>query len=81
MNHAENPMSDSVNQARAFVVLTAIPVRSMREPRDWPDDEKARLIAETLLLGSNVSASACAAGLDSSQLYGWRRKAIIRHGI
>jgi transposase len=40
-------MSDSVNQARAFEVLTATPIRTRRTPRDWPDAEKARLIAET----------------------------------
>jgi transposase len=76
MNHAENPMSDTVNQARAFEVLTATPVRTRRKPRDWSDDHKARLIAEALLPGANVSAIARAAGLDPSQLYGWRRKAL-----
>jgi transposase len=81
MNHAENPMSDSVNQARAFEVLTATPVLSRRKPRDWPDDEKARLIAETLLPGANVSAIARAAGLDPSQLYGWRRKTMISGSV
>lgn len=69
-------MSDSVNQARAFEVLTATPIRTRRKPRDWPDAEKARLIAETILPGANVSAIARAEGLDPSQLYGWRRKAL-----
>lgn len=69
-------MSDSVNQARAFEVLTATPIRTRRKPRDWPDAEKARLIAETMLPGANVSAIARAEGLDPSQLYGWRRKAL-----
>ncbi|WP_235923637.1 hypothetical protein [Brucella tritici] len=31
-------MSDTVNQARTFEVLTAEPVRSRRPPRDWSDD-------------------------------------------
>lgn len=69
-------MSDTVNQARAFEVLTAAPVRARRKPRDWSDDDKARLIAEALLPGANVSAIARVAGLDPSQLYGWRRKAL-----
>ncbi|MBD9541292.1 transposase [Ensifer sp. ENS04] len=69
-------MSDSVNQPRTFEVLTAAPVRARRKPRDWPDEEKERLIAETLLPGANVSAIARAEGLDPSQLYGWRRKAL-----
>lgn len=51
-------MSDSVNQARSFEVLTATPVRTRRKPRDWSDDDKARLIAEALLPGANVSAIA-----------------------
>ncbi|MDE4587256.1 transposase [Sinorhizobium meliloti] len=69
-------MSDSVNQPRTFEVLTAAPVRARRKPRDWPNEEKERLIAETLLPGANVSAIARAEGLDPSQLYGWRRKAL-----
>ncbi|MGF6258912.1 transposase [Ensifer sp. ZNC0028] len=70
-------MSDSVNQPRTFEVLTAAPVGARRKPRDWPDEEKERLIAETLLPCANVSASARAEGLDPSQLYGWRRKALL----
>lgn len=69
-------MSDSVNQPRTFEVLTAAPVRALRNPRDWPNEEKERLTAETLLPGANVSAIARAEGLDPSQLYGWRRKAL-----
>jgi transposase len=58
-------MSDSVNQARAFEVLTATPIRTRRTPRDWPDAEKARLIAETMLPGVNVSPIARADGRDA----------------
>ncbi|WFU07306.1 hypothetical protein QA648_36050 (plasmid) [Rhizobium sp. CB3171] len=49
-------MSDSVNQPRTLEVLTAAPVRARRKPRDWPDEEKERLIAETLLPEADVSA-------------------------
>ena len=76
MNHAGNPMSDTVNQPRAFEILTAEPVKKRRKPRDWSDDEKGQLVAETLLPGANVSAIARSAGVDPSQLYGWRRKAL-----
>ena len=69
-------MNDSVNQTRAFEILTATPVRTRRKPRDWSAEEKARLIAETLQPWANVSAIARAEGLDPSQLYGWRRKAV-----
>ncbi|PLU09518.1 transposase, partial [Sinorhizobium medicae] len=27
--------------------MTAAPVRARRKPRDWPNEEKERLIAET----------------------------------
>lgn len=70
-------MRDSVNHHRTFEILTAEPVRSRRKPRDWPDEEKARLVSETLLPGSNVSAIARSQGLDPSQLYAWRRKALL----
>ena len=76
MNHAGKPMSDTVNQPRAFEILTAEPVKKRRPPRDWSDDVKARLVAETLLPGANVSSIARSAGVDPSQLYGWRRKAL-----
>lgn len=69
-------MSDSMNQTRTFEILTAEPVRSRRRPRDWPDDEKTRIVAASLQPGANVSAIARSEGLDPSQLYGWRRKAL-----
>ncbi|WP_234939701.1 transposase [Sinorhizobium kostiense] len=69
-------LSDGVNQPRTLEVLTAAPVRARRKPRDWPNEEKERLIAETLLPGANVSAIARAEGLYPSQLYGWGRKAL-----
>lgn len=69
-------MSDSVSQHRTFEILTAEPVRTRRKPRQWSDAEKARLVAETFLPGANVSAIARSQGLDPSQLYAWRRKAL-----
>lgn len=57
-------MSDTVNQTRAFEVLTATPIVTRRKPRDWPGDEKARLVAATLEPGATVSAIARGAGLD-----------------
>ena len=69
-------MNDSVNQPRSFEVLTAERVRRRRKPRDWSDDEKARIVAAKLQPGANVSAVARSEGLDPSQLYGWRRNAL-----
>ena len=44
--------------------------------RSWSDEEKARIVGQTLIAGANVSAIARSNGLDPSQLYAWRRKAI-----
>lgn len=69
-------MSDSVNHHRTFEILTAEPVPSRRKPRHRSDEEKARLVAEAFSPGRNVSAVARSEGLDPSQLYAWRRKAL-----
>lgn len=69
-------MSDTVNQSRTFEILTASPVGERRKPRKWPDDEKARLVALCLAPGASVCAIARSAGVDPSQLYDWRRKAL-----
>ncbi|TCA41408.1 transposase [Rhizobium leguminosarum bv. viciae] len=69
-------MNDSVNQPRSFEVFTAEPVRRRRKPRDWSDNDKARIVAAALQRGANVSAVVRSEGLDPSQLYGWRRKAL-----
>ena len=43
--------------------------------RDWSDDDKARIIVESLLPGANVSAVARRHGIKPQQLFGWRREA------
>ncbi|MDX8510025.1 transposase [Mesorhizobium captivum] len=69
-------MSESVNYLRTFEILTAEPVRSRRKLRHRSDEDKARLVAEASAPGSNVSAIARSHGLDPSQVYAWRRKAL-----
>ena len=69
-------MINSMKQPRTFEVLTPEPVRRRSKPRASSDDEKARIVAATLQPGANVSAVARSEGLDPSQLYGWRRKAL-----
>ncbi|WP_328587699.1 transposase [Brucella thiophenivorans] len=76
MNDVENPVRDSMNQCRTFEVLTAEPVRNRNRPRDWTQNEKARIVAESLQPGANVTAATWSEDLDPSQLYGWRRKAL-----
>jgi len=48
----------------------------LRGRRGWSDETKARLVAETLAPGANVSAIARWAGMAPSQLFGWRRQAL-----
>lgn len=72
-------MSERMSDSRSFEVLTASPVRLSSSParsyRSWSDEEKTRIVGETLVAGANVSAIARSNGLDPSQLFAWRRKA------
>ena len=43
--------------------------------RDWSDDDKARIIVESLAPGTNISAVARRHGIKPQQLFGWRREA------
>src|ERR1700678_510157 len=76
----EMPVNEPMSDSRSFEVLTASPVRLSSGParsyRSWSDEEKARIVGETLVVGANVSAIARSNGLDPSQLFAWRRKAI-----
>src|SRR6476619_3886386 len=61
-------MSDS----RSFEVLTASPVRLSSSParsyRSWSDEEKARIVEQTLVAGANVSSVARSDWLDLKAL-------------
>lgn len=65
---------------RSFHVIEAVPDRLEGAPRrvrrEWSEAFKARLVAETLAPGANVSAIARREGIAPSQLFGWRRQAI-----
>jgi transposase len=73
-------VNEHMSDSRSFEVLTANPVRLSSSParsyRSWSDEEKARIVGETLVAGANVSAIARSNGLDPSQLFAWRRKAM-----
>lgn len=49
-------------------------ITSVQRRRRWSAAEKEQLVAASLEPGASVSALARAAGLDPSQLYGWRRQ-------
>ena len=69
-------MSDSKN----FEVITAAAERLSVSPgrsyRTWSREEKDRIVGESFAPGANVSAIARSHGLDPSQLFAWRRKAL-----
>lgn len=52
-------------------VLLSEPARR-RRLRDWPDEVKARIVAETLLPGVTVNAVARRHGLKANHLSSWR---------
>lgn len=66
------PMPDDRNSQ----VIEHLAARPLRGRRQWSEEAKARLVAETLVPGANVSAIAREAGMAPSQLFGWRRKAL-----
>jgi transposase len=74
-------VSEHRSDSKSFEVLTASPVRLSKSParsyRSWSDEEKARIVGEALMPGANVSAIARSNGVDPSQLFAWRRKAVV----
>jgi Transposase len=74
------PVSEHLSDSRSFEVLPANPVRLSSSParsyRSWSEEEKARIVGETLVAGANVSAIARSIGPDPSQLFAWRRMAM-----
>ncbi|MER8480874.1 transposase [Mesorhizobium sp. M1163] len=57
-------------------MIEHLEVRPLRARRQWSEEAKARLVAETLVPGANISAIARGVGIASSQLFNWRRKAL-----
>jgi len=51
-------------------VIPAGPVR-----RSWPEETRARIVAESMAVGANVSDVARRNGILPQQLYAWRRQA------
>ena len=78
-------MSEHRSDSKNFEVLMTGPVRLSKSParsyRSWSVEEKARIVGEALAPGANVSAIARSNGVDPSQLFAWRRKALAAGGV
>jgi transposase len=65
-------------------MIEAVPDRLEGAPlqlrRRWSDEIKEQAVAESLIPGANVSAIARRIGIEPSQLFDWRRKAL-RKGL
>jgi transposase len=64
---------DTVTSVRRIELITGTGRR-----RRWSDDDKARIVVESLKPGANVSEVARRRGLSPQQLFGWRREARAR---
>ena len=69
-DEADDGADDAVTPVRRIELITGTGRR-----RQWSDDDKARIIIESLRPGSCVSEVARRNGLSPQQLLGWRREA------
>ena len=65
-----DPADSAVTTVRRLELITGTGRR-----RQWSDDDKARIVVESLKPGANVSEVARRHGLSPQQLFGWRRQA------
>jgi transposase len=70
----DSKLADSADVAVTAVRRIELITGSGRR-RQWSDDDKARIIVESLRPGANVSEVARRNGLSPQQLFGWRREA------
>ena len=66
---ADDGGDDAVTSVRRIELITGTGRR-----RRWSDDDKARIVVESLRPGANVSEVARRHGLSPQQLFGWRAK-------
>lgn len=74
-------MSAPMSGTRTFHMIEAVADRLEGAPqpprRRWSDAFKAQLVAEALEPGASVSMIAHRVGIRPSQLFAWRRKAVV----
>jgi transposase len=69
-DEADDGSDDAVMPVRRIELITGTGRR-----RQWCEEDKARIIIESLRPGANVSEVARRHGLSPQQLFGWRREA------
>lgn len=69
-------MSDSKNFELVTAAAGRLSVSRGLSDRTWSREENERIVGETFAPGANVSSIARSHGLDLSQLFEWRRKAL-----
>lgn len=71
------PMDGSMDVSTGFVGAIEASA-SPRRRRDWPDEVKGAIVAESLMPGVGVTATARRHGVTRWQIYYWRR--LVRQG-
>ena len=74
LEHTLETQPDEGDEAVVDVRRIAV-VTGPGRRRQWSEDDKARIIVESLVPGANVSAIARRHGMSPQRLFGWRREA------
>ena len=67
--------ADGDAERRATGVRRIELITGSERRRRWSDEDKARIVVESLVPGANVSEVARRNGLSPQQLFAWRREA------
>ena len=75
LEHTFDTKADANADAGVTAVRRIELITGTGRRRRWSEDDKARLVIESLKPGANVSEVARSNGLSPQQLFGWRRQA------
>lgn len=75
LEHTFDTKADASADAGVTAVRRIELITGTGRRRQWAEDDKARIVIESLRPGANVSEVARRNGLSPQQLFGWRREA------
>lgn len=75
LEHTFDTKADANAEAGVTAVRRIELITGSGRRRQWSEDEKIRIVIESLKPGANVSEVARRNGLSPQQLFGWRREA------